>query len=154
MGSIAFLEQMVLRFSSEGAAQASSGREFTTYVPTSIKDNMVVTVAEEVTLTFDDPVLINTDGLWTITEKGKAAGYTMDPATGGPLRSSPASVTVVARTCAEADAWATALMVLGPKAGGDLAAGLGLDALFLMREAEGIRPYAAGALFCGSMAAD
>ena len=86
MGSIAFLEQMVLRFSSEGAAQASLGREFTTYVPTSIKDNMVVTVAEEVTLIFDDPVLINTDGLWTITEKGKAAGYTMDPATGKPRR--------------------------------------------------------------------
>ena len=60
---------------------------------------------------------------------------------------SPASVTVVARSCAEADAWATALMVLGPRAGRDLAARLRLDALFLMREAEGIRPRAIGALF-------
>lgn len=80
--------------------------------------------------------------------------HTMDPLTGWPLRSSPASVTVVARTCAEADAWATALMVLGPKAGGDLAAHLGLDALFLLREAGGTRPYAAGALFRGAMATD
>lgn len=88
-----------------------------------------------------------------VTVRGQRLSHTMDPATGGPLRSSPASVTVVARTCAEADAWATALMVLGPKAGGDLAARLGLDALFLMRDADGIRPYAAGALFRGAMAA-
>lgn len=79
--------------------------------------------------------------------------HTMDPATGGPLRPSPASVTVVARSCAEADAWATALMVLGPQAGGDLAARLGLDALFLLREAGGIRPLAVGALFQGAVAA-
>ncbi|HQU69030.1 MAG TPA: FAD:protein FMN transferase [Albidovulum sp.] len=84
--------------------------------------------------------------------RGMRLSHTMDPATGGPLRSSPASVTVVARTCAEADAWASALMVLGPKAGGDLAAHLGLDALFLMREADGIRPYAVGALFHGAAA--
>lgn len=88
-----------------------------------------------------------------VTAQGRRLSHTMDPATGGPLRSSPASVTVVARTCAEADAWATALMVLGPATGGDLAARLGLDALFLMREADGIRPYAAGALFRGAMVA-
>lgn len=92
MGSIAFLEQMVLKFSSAGATQALLGREFATYTPISINDNMVVTVAEEVTLTFDEPVLINTDGIWTITEKGKAAGYTMDPATGKPRRAAAPSV--------------------------------------------------------------
>src|SRR5690554_3293621 len=66
----------------------------------------------------------------------------LDPATGGPLRSSPASVTVVTGSCAEADAWATALMVQGPQAGSELAARLSLDALFLMREAGGIRTHA------------
>ena len=73
----------------------------------------------------------------------------MDPGHGAPLRASAASVTVLARSCAKADAWATALMVLGPRVGGDLAARLRLDALFLMREAEGIRPRAIGALFGG-----
>ncbi|RFD30776.1 hypothetical protein CER19_07705 [Pseudomonas sp. GL93] len=92
MGSIAFLEQMVLKFSSAGATQASLGREFATYAPISINDNMVVTVAEEVTLTFEEPVLINTDGIWTITEKGKAAGYTMDLTTGKPHRAVAPSV--------------------------------------------------------------
>ncbi len=82
-----------------------------------------------------------------VTVQGQRLSHTMDPATGGPLRSPPASVTVVARTCAEADAWATALMVLGPKAGAELAVRLGLDALFLMRGACGIRVHAAGTLF-------
>ncbi len=46
--------------------------------------------------------------------QGRRLSHTMDPRRGAPLIASPASVTVVARTCAEADAWATALMVLGP----------------------------------------
>ena len=85
-----------------------------------------------------------------ITVQGQRLSHTMDPTTGAPLRSSPASVTVVSRTCAEADAWATALMVMGPKAGGELAARLGLDALFLMREAGGVRAHVAGTLFRGT----
>jgi thiamine biosynthesis lipoprotein len=57
----------------------------------------------------------------------------MDPCRGAPLRESPASVTVIARTCAEADAWATALMVIGATAGAQLAQRRRLDALFLLR---------------------
>jgi thiamine biosynthesis lipoprotein len=71
----------------------------------------------------------------------------MDPMTGAPLRSSPASATVVARTSAEADAWATALMVLGPEAGGELAVRHGLDALFLERRADGVQTCTVGPLF-------
>jgi thiamine biosynthesis lipoprotein len=67
---------------------------------------------------------------------GKRLSHTMDPRRGAPLIASPASVTVVARTCAEADAWATALMVLGPEMGGALARKRGLDALFLLRDDE------------------
>jgi len=79
--------------------------------------------------------------------QGRRLSHTMDPGTGGPLLRSPASVTVVARSCAEADAWATALMVLGPQVGGELAQRDGRDALFLMRESGGIRAHAVGALF-------
>ncbi len=61
---------------------------------------------------------------------------------------SPASVTVLAASCAEADAWATALMVLGPVTGGELARCLRLDVLFLVRDAEqAIRSEAIGMLF-------
>ena len=78
---------------------------------------------------------------------GRRLSHTMDPARRAPLERSPASVTVVARTCAAADAWATALMVLGPDRGAALASSQGLDALFLMRGADGIEARGVGALF-------
>jgi thiamine biosynthesis lipoprotein len=68
---------------------------------------------------------------------GHRLSHTMDPRRGAPLSSSPASVTVVAPTCAEADAWATALMVTGIDAGLALASRHSLSALFLAREADG-----------------
>lgn len=77
--------------------------------------------------------------------------HTMDPRRGAPLLSPPASVTVVARTCAEADGWATALMVLGREAGSKLARRLRLDALFLLREGESVRPQPVGPLFGGGL---
>lgn len=80
--------------------------------------------------------------------EGRRLSHTMDPARRGPLIASPASVTVVAPTCAEADAWATALMVMGAERGAQLARRLGLDALFLMRDGEGwITELGVGALF-------
>jgi len=73
--------------------------------------------------------------------------HTMDPRRGAPLAHSPASVTVIAPTCAEADALATALMVLGEEQGLARARLLNLDALFLLRESHGIRTAATGPLF-------
>ncbi len=46
----------------------------------------------------------------------------------------PASVTVIAQTCAKADAWATALMVMGVQEGATVARQFRLDALFLLRD--------------------
>ena len=73
-----------------------------------------------------------------VTVQGRHLSHTMDPARGAPLVDSPASVTVVAPTCALADAWATALMVKGVDAGADLARQAGLDALFLTRDDAGV----------------
>lgn len=81
---------------------------------------------------------------------GKRLSHTMDPKRGAPLATGPASVTVVAARCAEADAWATALMVLGTERGAAVAREQGLDALFLMRDAGGqITARPAGRLFSG-----
>lgn len=83
-----------------------------------------------------------------VTVRGRNLSHTMDPGRGAPLLTSPASVTVIAPTCAEADAWATALMVRGIDAGARLAAVSGLDALFLTRDDAGVvRSFAVGALF-------
>lgn len=80
--------------------------------------------------------------------RGRRLSHTMDPATGAPLPAPPASVTVAAPRCAEADAWATALMVLGPEKGAALARGRGLDALFLLRDDGGTaRSLGVGRLF-------
>ena len=80
--------------------------------------------------------------------QGRRLSHTMNPRKGAPLVASPASVTVVARTCAEADAWATALMVLGADTGAKLARQLGIEALFLVRDDSGrTRDVAVGPLF-------
>ena len=86
--------------------------------------------------------------------QGRRLSHTMDPKRGAPLVASPASVTVVARTCAEADAWATALMVLGLERGAQFAGEHGLDALFLLRDDGGsARGVGVGRLFSEEPAA-
>ncbi|MCB8836295.1 FAD:protein FMN transferase [Aurantimonas sp. VKM B-3413] len=86
--------------------------------------------------------------------QGRRLSHTMDPKHGAPLIASPASVTVAARSCAEADAWATALMVLGPDRGAALARRSGLDALFLLRDDGGsVRGVGVGRLFSEEPAA-
>ena len=88
-----------------------------------------------------------------VTVQGRRLSHTMDPGRGAPLLASPASVTVIAPTCAEADAWATALMVAGGEAGSQMARQAGLDALFLLRDAAGgVQSHAVGRLFAGKTA--
>jgi thiamine biosynthesis lipoprotein len=79
--------------------------------------------------------------------QGRRLSHTMDPARGAPLIASPASVTVVARTCAEADAWATALMVKGSLEGAMLARRCNMNALFIDREGDHLRETRVGRLF-------
>jgi thiamine biosynthesis lipoprotein len=64
---------------------------------------------------------------------GRRISHTIDPRSGSPVEHGLASVTVVRESVAEADAWATALMVLGPEAGMALARRERLAALFIRR---------------------
>jgi thiamine biosynthesis lipoprotein len=68
---------------------------------------------------------------------GRRISHTIDPRTGAPVAHGLASVTVVHASVAEADAWATALTVLGPDQGLALASRLDLAALFIERTASG-----------------
>lgn len=74
-----------------------------------------------------------------IDVKGRHYAHTMNPATGAPLCNSVAAVTVVATSCMLADAWATALMVLGESEGPRVAQARGMDALFVLREGDRLR---------------
>ncbi|MGV1926514.1 FAD:protein FMN transferase [Agrobacterium tumefaciens] len=82
----------------------------------------------------DSAVATSGDYRHWIDVGGQRLSHTMDPRLGMPLRSPPASVTVIARDCMSADAWATAMMVLGEAPGFRLAEKLGLSALFLYHE--------------------
>jgi len=68
---------------------------------------------------------------------GKRVSHTIDPAMGRPIAYLSSSVTVVADRCSEADAWATAMNVLGPERGLQLANELGLSVLFVVRSDDG-----------------
>ncbi len=69
---------------------------------------------------------------------GARIAHTMDARRCAPVNNAVASVTVLARTCMQADAWATALLVAGPDEGPAMARRMGMDALFLLRRAQGV----------------
>ena len=69
--------------------------------------------------------------------EGRRVSHTIDPRVGRPIEHALTSVSVVHPQCALADAFATALMVLGPEEGWELAVREELAALFLIRTADG-----------------
>ena len=68
---------------------------------------------------------------------GVRISHTIDPRTGRPVQHNLVSVSVLHAECAYADAYATALTVLGPEEGFAFAAEQRLTALFIFREADG-----------------
>ena len=66
--------------------------------------------------------------------QGKRYSHTIDVRTGYPVQHSLASVSVIARSAAEADAWATALNVMGPAEAKRLAAEQNLAVFLITRE--------------------
>nr|WP_246418112.1 FAD:protein FMN transferase [Haloferula luteola] len=74
-------------------------------------------------------------------EKDATVCHLIDPGTGKPTCHPILSVTVAASLCMEADAWATALYVAGPKNGPALAEKHQLAALFFLRSEHGYRQW-------------
>lgn len=69
-----------------------------------------------------------------VVRDGVRLSHLLDPRSRRPVAHTLASVSVIASTAALADAWATALSVLGPEVGPALANRLGLAAYFILRE--------------------
>ena len=76
---------------------------------------------------------------------GVRFSHTIDPRTGRPISHSLASVTVLSNEAMLADAWATALMVLGEEEGYKLAEKKQLAAYFLFRQDDGFMSKATSA---------
>lgn len=85
------------------------------------------------TVDLDDGALATSgDYRHRVTLGGRSYSHTMDPRTGLPLDNGIQAVTVRAPSCMEADAWATAVMVLG-QSGIALAQARGLETLIAAR---------------------
>lgn len=78
--------------------------------------------------------------------------HTMDTRRGAPVRNEVASVTVLARQCVHADAWATALLVAGPGEGLALAQRMGLEVLWMLRRGNGLVTLGLGRFGSGAPA--
>jgi thiamine biosynthesis lipoprotein len=70
-------------------------------------------------------------------EDGVRYSHTINPLTGAPIRHALVSVTVLHPSCADADALATALMVMGDEKGVEFAKHHDLAAYFLIKAQEG-----------------
>lgn len=70
-------------------------------------------------------------------ENGVRYSHTINPLTGAPIKHALVSVTVLHQNCADADALATALMVMGGKKGVEFAKRHDLAAYFLIKAQEG-----------------
>ena len=75
---------------------------------------------------------------------GPRVSHIIDPRTARPLDNGLASVSVLAPTAQCADAWATALLVLGADAGSALAEIEGISALFLIERGRELRELTTG----------
>jgi thiamine biosynthesis lipoprotein len=80
---------------------------------------------------------------------GQRYAHTVDPATGAPVQNGVAAASVFHADCMTADAWSTALTVLGADAGIDCADRHGLAARLIERTPDGLRERLSAA--CAAM---
>lgn len=66
--------------------------------------------------------------------EGHRYSHQIDPGTGRPIHHKLVSVSVVDASCMRADAWATAMMILGPQKGAEIARKAKLATLFIVHE--------------------
>ena len=74
-----------------------------------------------------------------VEHRGKSYAHTMNGSMQEPSSNQLAAVSVITSTCMLADAWATALLVMGEKAGIKLAQECGMDALFVLHDGDNLQ---------------
>lgn len=72
---------------------------------------------------------------------GKRLSHVIDPKTGNPITHNLVSVTVIASTALEADAWDTGLMVLGPEKAKEVVRQQGLAVYMITKEGENFKTW-------------
>lgn len=74
-----------------------------------------------------------------VEHHGQTYAHTINGTLGEPASNRLAAVSVVASSCMLADAWATALLVLGEKAGVELVRERGMEVLFVLHDGDGFQ---------------
>ena len=82
VGGIPFLERMVNKFSNEGADQPPLGSEFSTFQHAVIDEHVIRTTHKDIRLAPSMALRVITNGVWSLTELGRAEGYMLEPSTG------------------------------------------------------------------------
>lgn len=93
--------------------------------------------ARLVLATSNEAIATSGDYRLYVEHDGRRYPHAIDPETATPIDHGLASVTVITRDAMRADALATALLVLGPDRGLQLADQLGLEAHFISRDEDG-----------------
>jgi thiamine biosynthesis lipoprotein len=76
---------------------------------------------------------------------GRRYSHSIDPRSGWPVEHNLAAVSVIADDCMSADAWATALLVLGPERAMQVAEEQGLAANLLIPDGDGFKQHESSA---------
>jgi FAD:protein FMN transferase len=91
-------------------------------------------------IALDDLAIATSGDRWHWFEQdGQRYSHTLDPRRGLPVEHAPAAITVIAGDAMHADAWATALTVMGGDAGFAFAERQSLAARFVIRGGEGLQ---------------
>lgn len=97
---------------------------------------------EKIILNLKDNAVATSGNYHNFYEKnGQKYGHTLSPQTGYPVNNELVSATVVAPSCMEADAYATAFMVMGEKKALDFAKQHNLAVILLSRKSENEMEY-------------
>lgn len=121
-----------------GYGQKQDGESWRVLVESS-PDEEAETLAPRV-VNLDDLAIATSGDRWHWFEQdGKHYSHTLDPRSGAPVKHAPAAVTVIAADAMRADAWATALTVMGVDAGLAFAEQHGIAARFVLRAEGGLQ---------------
>lgn len=122
-----------------GYGHKPDGQPWRVLVESAPEEDAATTTPPRV-LALDDKAVATSGDRWHhYRQDGMQISHSLDPRSGRPVQRAAAAVTVVAADAMHADAWATALTVLGREAGLALATRLGLAARFLERSETGPR---------------
>lgn len=123
-----------------GHGRKSDGEPWRVLVESSPDEETADEDFEPRVLALDGHAVATSGDRWHRFERnGVRYAHTMDPRVGHPVERAPAAVTVIADSAMRADAWATALTVMGPRQGALMAEERQLAARFVVRTDSGLQ---------------